>query len=354
MRRVLARGLLNQRRDITTDRFPDMIVAQLLRRLTAQPDGQLSAEEACELFSAMLDGGIAEIELGALLTALAMRVGAEELTGFHAAARGHVNRIPLPEGGNTALRPLVIPSYSGTREHPNLMPLIALLVSHFGIPVVVHGTLEGHGRIASASIFRELGVLPCAGLREARSALAEGRIAYLPTALLSPALMQLLSLRNRLGFANCAHEVASLIDPFGGRGMKLLPTEDEAQFARLGAVLLAHGEDALLFHGAEGEAYADPYQRPAIEHYCDGRHRTLFQAESLPAGTGTLRNARLPEHPDAKSTARWTRDALAGRVPLPPPITNLLACCLFATGYTDDFNQAKAIVAVRTHSLAVA
>ena len=36
------------------------------------------------------------------------------------------------------------------------------------------------------------------------------------------------------------------------------------------------------------------------------------------------------------------------------PITNLLACCLFGAGYTDDFNQSKAIVAVRTHSLAVA
>ena len=46
--------------------------------------------------------------------------------------------------------------------------------------------------------------------------------------------------------------------------------------------------------------------------------------------------------------------ALAGKVSLPPPLSNLLACCLYAAGYTDDFNQAKAIVAVRTHVLAAA
>ena len=33
---------------------------------------------------------------------------------------------------------------------------------------------------------------------------------------------------------------------------------------------------------------------------------------------------------------------------------SLLACCLKAAGYTDDFNQSKAIVAVRTHAMAAA
>jgi hypothetical protein len=37
---------------------------------------------------------------------------------------------------------------------------------------------------------------------------------------------------------------------------------------------------------------------------------------------------------------------LAGDVMLPSPIANQLACCLHASGYADDFNQAKAIVAV--------
>jgi len=315
----------------------------------------MTESESFDLFSAMLDGGVPEMELGALLTALALKPFApEELSGFYRSARGRLNRLSPPSTAKLALRPLVIPSYNGTLEQPNLMPLLALLANHFGVPVVVHGPLEGHGRIGSVSIFRELGVLPCATLKDTQAELAEGRIAYVPTALIAPALMQLIALRSRLGFENCAHAVASLIDPFDGLGLKLLPTGDEVQSACIGRVLLEHGDSALLFHGAEGEAYADPRQRPAIEYFSDGGHETLFEAGPLQTAAHGLRGPRLPGHADAKSTARWIRDALAGKEPLPPPITNLLACCLFGAGYTDDFNQAKAIVAVRTHSLAVA
>ena len=315
----------------------------------------MTEPEAFDLFSALLDGGVPEIELGAMLTALAMKpLAPEALSGFYRAARGRLNRLAPPSTARLALRPLVIPSYNGTIEHPNLMPLLALLANHFSIPVVVHGPLEGHGRIGSVSIFRELGVLPCSTLREAQAELAEGRIAYVPTLLIAPALMQLIALRSRLGFENCSHAVASLLDPFDGLGLKLLPTADDAQSERIGRVLVDHGDSALLFHGAEGEAYADPRQRPAIEYFSDGAHETLFEAEPLRAVANGLRASRLPEHADAKSTARWIRNALSGKEPLPPPITNLLACCLFGAGYTDDFNQSKAIVAVRTHRLAVA
>jgi anthranilate phosphoribosyltransferase len=40
------------------------------------------------------------------------------------------------------------------------------------------------------------------------------------------------------------------------------------------------------------------------------------------------------------------RRVLNGELPLPLPLANQLACCLYASGYADDFNQAKAIVAL--------
>ncbi len=331
------------------------MIAPMLKRVAGGCGESMTEPEAFDLFSALLDGGVPEMELGAILTALAMKpLAPEALSGFYRATRVRIKRLLPPSTARLALRPLVIPSYSGTIEHPNLMPLIALLANHFGLPVVVHGPLEGHGRVASVSIFRELGVLPCATLKDVQAELAEGRIAYVPTGLIAPALMQLLALRSRLGFENCAHAVASLVDPFDGLGLKLLPTDNEMQSEQIGSVLLGHGDCALLFRGAEGEAYTDPQQRPAIEYFNDGAQQTLFEAEPMPVFSTVPRNLRLPEHADAKCTARWIRDALAGREPLPPPITNLLACCLFGAGYTDDFNLSKAIVAVRTHSLAVA
>jgi len=39
------------------------------------------------------------------------------------------------------------------------------------------------------------------------------------------------------------------------------------------------------------------------------------------------------------------------QLPLPKPLANQLACCLYASGYAEDFNQAKAIVAVEGNGL---
>ena len=51
------------------------------------------------------------------------------------------------------------------------------------------------------------------------------------------------------------------------------------------------------------------------------------------------------------STAKWIRRILDKQVPLPKPLANQLACLLFASGYAEDFNQAKAIVAVEATGL---
>jgi len=45
---------------------------------------------------------------------------------------------------------------------------------------------------------------------------------------------------------------------------------------------------------------------------------------------------------------------MAGSVPVPHPILNQVACCLYACGYTENFNQAKAIVAIKSGNLAAA
>ena len=41
---------------------------------------------------------------------------------------------------------------------------------------------------------------------------------------------------------------------------------------------------------------------------------------------------------------------MAGEAPIPHPLVNQLACCLYACGYADDMNQAKAIAAIETGS----
>ncbi|MBI4192132.1 MAG: DNA-binding protein YbiB [Betaproteobacteria bacterium] len=314
----------------------------------AEGAGDLSERDAHQLFGAILDGGVPELELGAIL--LALRVKSEslpELIGFYGALDERLFRLRMPAG---KAQPVILPSYSGARHQPNLLPLLALLLQRFGVPVLVHGALNGSGRIASAYVFRELGIMPCANLAQAQDALDNGGIVFVPTAVLAPGLAEVLSLRGRLGVRSSAHVVAKLIDPFEGEGLRVVSASHPPYLEKAREFLLATGARALLLRSTEGEPFADPKRRPRLEYFHDATAQVLFEAE-----TGPLKSVpTLPSEIDAATTAAWIKSALAGETPVPMPLVNQLACCLFAAGYANDLNQVKAIVAVETGSFAAA
>jgi anthranilate phosphoribosyltransferase len=306
------------------------------------------ADEARRLFGALLDGGLPELETGALLASLSIRgESQQELLAFYQSLGTRLHRLAPPDG---EVRPVVMPAYGGARTQPNLTALVALLLQRVGIPVVIHGTLESHGRVATAYILRELGILPCATLAQAQAALDHEKLAFVPTAVLAPGLATLLALRARIGARSTAHIMAKLIEPFGGAGLRVVCSMEPEYLASLHQLLLATGERALLMRGTEGEPFADPHKRPRIELFDDGRVETLFEQES--ATVDAL--AGLGPATDARATAAYVRRVLDGQAPMPLPIINQLACCLYACGFSADFNQAKAIAAVQTRSLAAA
>jgi anthranilate phosphoribosyltransferase len=314
----------------------------------AQGARPLEEDQAYQLMGAMLDGGVPDLELGAILMALRIKgENLSELLGFYQAADDRLHRIVLPGGGP---RPVVIPTYNGARRQANLTPLIALWLRQFGIPVLLHGMLEGHGRVATAYVLRELGILPCTTVVQAATQLATERIAFVPTSALSPGLAALLNVRNRLGLRNTAHTLVKLMDPFGGHGLRMISVSHPDYMRLLSDFFAATGAEALLMRGTEGEPYANPKRRPEIVHFHDGQQSVLFEAESGPISSLPT----IPESSDAVTTAAWIKRVLAREIFAPQPLVNQLACCLYASGYTNDFNQAKAIAAVETGSLVAA
>ena len=310
--------------------------------------GDLSEQEACLLFGAILDGGVPELELGAILVALRMKSESlDELLGFYNALNDRLFRLQIPAG---KAKPVILPTYSGARDEPNLLPLLALLLQRFGVPVLVHGTLNGNGRVASAYILRELGIMPCANLAQAQEAIDGDGIVFVPTAVLAPGLAEVLSLRGRLGVRSSAHSIAKLIDPFAGESLRVVSASHPPFLAKIHELLLATGAHALALRSTEGEVFANPTRRPQLVYFSDGASQVLFEAEVGPSKGAPA----LPAGIDAVTTAAWIKRVLAGEVPVPLPLVNQLACCLFGAGYTADMNQAKAIVAVETGSLAAA
>jgi len=326
-----------------------MSFAHYIKEIGRGADGSrdLSIEDARQLYGAMLDGGVSDLELGAILIALRMKGESnDEMVGFLAATEERVSPLYAPPG---RVRPVVIPSYNGARKSPNLTPLLAMLLQRFGVPVVVHGLLEGYGRVTSGHIFRELGIMPCASAGAAQQAINEKGLAFVPLSALASGLADLLSKRAVIGLRNSAHSLVKMLDPFRGQGLILAAATHPAYMDMMREVFGQIGTHALLFRATEGEPFANPKRRPRIEHLHDGECELLFEAEhdSLKA------LPQLPEEAEAKATAEWMRAVLDGHSPLPQPLANQLACCLYASGYADDFNQAKAIVAVEGSSLAV-
>jgi anthranilate phosphoribosyltransferase len=308
----------------------------------------MSEQEAYELFGAILDGGVPDLELGAILIALRVKSEAEdELRGFYRAADERLIRLDKPSG---RLTPVVIPSYNGARHQANLTALLALLLQRFHIPVLIHGPLEGMGRTGTATILRELGIMPAVTLAKAQEAMRRDGLAFVPTQVVAPGLANLLSMRQRLGVRNSGHTLIKMIDPFAGDSVRLVSVSHPDYLEKMRNFFTGSDANVLLLRGTEGEAFANPKRRPQLELMKDGRHEILFEAEVGPIAT----LPKLPGAIDAVTTAAWIRAALTGQAPLPTPLVNQLACCLYASGYAQDMNQAKAIVAVETGSLAAA
>lgn len=307
----------------------------------------LSHDDARQLYAAMLDGGVPDLELGAIIVGLRVKgESLDEMLGFMAATDERTHPLALPHGRGC---PVVLPTYNGARKEANLTPLLALLLQRFGVPVLMHGLIEGNGRVSSAHVLRELGILPVSSTHQAQKALDENGLAFVPLSALCPGIHNLLSLRARMGVRSSAHSLVKLIDPFHGEAVLVAAATHPDFIGLMRDIMMARGQRGLLLRGTEGEPYANAKRRPRLEYVHDGVADLLFEAEheSLRA----LPN--LPESPDAVATARWIRRVLDKQVPLPKPIANQLACLLYASGYADDLNQAKAIVAVEATGLLV-
>ena len=326
-----------------------MSYAQYLKEIGRGAKGSrdLPRADAQQLYAAMLDGGVSDLELGAII--LGLRVKGEsldEMLGFLDAIDARINRLDMPHG---RVRPVVLPTYNGARKEANLTPLLALLLQRFGVPVLIHGLLEGYGRVTTGLIFRELGIMPLASSHQAQLALESKGIAFLPLSALCPGIHNLLSLRARMGIRNSAHSLVKLLNPFAGDAVLVAAATHPEFLDLMRNILSVRGLRGLLLRGTEGEPFANPKRRPRLEYIQDGQADVLFEAEheslrSLP---------NLPDAADAASTAKWIGRVLDKQIPLPKPIANQLACLLYASGYAESLNQAKAIVAVESTGLLV-
>ena len=305
----------------------------------------LSREQANLVWTALLDGRIADLEVGAIL--LAMRIKGEspdELAGFLDATHAHGLRMPMPvDAAGTMSIPVVIPSYNGARNLPNLTPLLACLLAREGVPVLVHGKVatpaseadraslrSAHAfdtpgfasapppRVTSAEIFETMGLPVCRTVEDATAQVARGEPVFMAITALNPRLAWVLSLRRLLGVRGPAHSLVKLLQPFDGPAVRLASFTHPEYHTVLSDFFLRYEQPGavLLMRGTEGEPVANARRPAMIERFLAGAASLV-----VPGETGVVRTLPiLPESRDAASTANWIQAVLSGERPVPEAI----------------------------------
>lgn len=235
----------------------------------------LSADDAEILFSTILQGGVPDLELGAILIALRIKGESDdELLGFCRAMQSTTRCV-----ANTAQPLIVLPTYNGTRRQPNLLPLLALLLRDAGLPVLIHGRHDFNNRANPFPLFQACGIVAADSLDAANQQLAHEGIALVDVELFNPELNRLLALRTRLGLRNPAHTLCKLLDPCPGHSIRVVNVTHPEYLIRMGTLLQAQKTTALLMRGTEGEPFANPKRRPELLGFQRGLPITLFPAE---------------------------------------------------------------------------
>jgi anthranilate phosphoribosyltransferase len=298
--------------------------ARFIKEIGRGPHGAraLAPEDTQALYSAMLDGRVPELELGAVLLAYRLKgETAEELAAMHAAAHASFEPIRVTQDAANAVSAVSIPSYNGARKQPNLVPLLALLLAREGVPVLVHGVTEDPGRVTSAEIFARLQVAAAQTHSEIEDALAARRVAFAPIDTLAPKLARLLALRRRMGVRNSTHTLVKILQPFAQPGLRLVNYTHPPYRESLTELFVTHPDvaagGALLARGTEGEAVADTRRQVQIDWLHDGRCETLVAPERSSTDAPVV---DLPEARDAATTAAWIEDVLRGAAPVPSAI----------------------------------
>ena len=303
------------------------VAAPFIREIGRGKKGarDMSRDDARAVYSAMLEGQVSDLELGALL--IGMRSKGEsvaEIAGFLDAAEDSFECLQAPAG---EFAPVVIPSYNGARQMPNLTPLLALMLAREGVPVLVHGVASDPGRVTTAEILSAMNIRPVGSAAATADAFARREPAFITIASLAPRLDRLLQMRRVLGLRNSTHTLVKILQPFAQPALRLVSYTHPEYLTILFDYFSTEADpargDVFLMRGTEGETVANAKRANAITWFHDRVAMQLVErqepVDEMPP---------LPSASDAATTAQWISDALQGKQPVPAPIAEQVEHCL--------------------------
>ncbi len=212
----------------------------------------LSVDEAQAAVGAMLDGDVTDVEIAALLTALAQRgETVDEVTGVVMALRERLMPLPVTDEERAELVDTCGTGGDGSGTF-NISTAAALVAAAAGAKVAKHGNRALTSRCGSADVLEALGVPVDLGPEQAVACLRAYGFVFLFAPTSHPTMRRVQPVRRALGFRNTFHLAGPLSNPAGAQAqlMGVFAREKVDLVAKTMARLgVRHG---LVVHGADG------------------------------------------------------------------------------------------------------
>ena len=189
--------------------------AQYVRTLGKGKKGSRSftQQEAYNAFTAILNGEVEDLQLGAFLMLLRVKEeSAEEIAGFTQACKDH---IAAPKDIQVDID---WSTYAGKRKQLPWFIACLLLLAQNGYRVFIHGA-KGHtaGRLYTENAFNELGLPIANNWSETKKQLDEYNISYMSVESFCKPLHDMLNMRNLLGLRSPVHTLSRLTNPLSAK-----------------------------------------------------------------------------------------------------------------------------------------
>ena len=219
---------------------------ELLEKIVDGPG--LSLEEAKSLADSMLEGGLDDLDIAALLVAMRARgETSSEVAGFARSLREHCLRVNAPgEAIDTA-------GTGGDGSHTlNASTAAALVAAAAGAVVAKHGNRSVSSRSGSADFLEALGYRVDHGPGEAECMLERVGFTFLYAPRYHPAMKRVMPVRKRLGIRTVFNLVGPLSSPAQVRRQVLGVARPGLMDVMLEAARRLGYERLLVVHGSPG------------------------------------------------------------------------------------------------------
>lgn len=278
--------------------------------LRAVVEGQrtLAVEEASSLMQLILAGHLTDLELAALMGAMAARgETATEIAGFAMALRAAAEPLPLTEGERDTLVDTCGTGGDGSGTF-NISTAAALVAAASGATVAKHGNRAVTSHCGSADVLEALGIPIGLSPARAAEALRKHRFCFLLAPAHHPGMRSVLPVRKALGFRTIFNVLGPLLNPAGARrqvmgvyNARLVPLVAEAMtYLGVQHGFVVHGEGGLDELSLSGPSLVAAVQSPGqiLTYNVSPKELGLTRAplSALVGGVSAAENAVILQH----------------------------------------------------------